>query len=137
LPPAYAGGLPGWVSILRNPFSLQATIKVYAPEILSDLLELCELGAQPLDLMLDGGPTGLPNLTQWILVSAMSKTTRGKNNGGIFLYFYDFIQHRFICRPSDSNVSKDARIEPSTVANLALTVRHFNHLHPGKQKLFL
>jgi hypothetical protein len=39
----------------------------YAPEILSDLLELGELGAQPLDLMLDGGPTGFPNLTKWTL----------------------------------------------------------------------
>jgi hypothetical protein len=44
---------------------MEATIQVYAPEILSDLLELCELGAQPLDLMLDGSPTGLPNLTKW------------------------------------------------------------------------
>jgi hypothetical protein len=26
-----------------------------------------------------------------------------------------FIQHCFICSPSDSTVSKDARIEPSTV----------------------
>jgi hypothetical protein len=46
---------------------MEATIKVHAPEILSDLLELGELGAQPLDLMLDGGPTGLPNLTKWSL----------------------------------------------------------------------
>jgi hypothetical protein len=46
---------------------MDAAIKVYAPEILSDLLELGELGAQPLDLMLDGGPTRLPNLTQWTL----------------------------------------------------------------------
>jgi hypothetical protein len=28
------------------------------------------------------------------------------------------IQHRFICRPSDSTVSEDALIEPRTVATL-------------------
>jgi len=33
------------------------------------------------------------------------------------------IQHCFICRPSDSNVSEDAGIEPRTVANSALAVR--------------
>jgi hypothetical protein len=38
-----------------------------------------------------------------------------------------FIQHRFICRPSDSTVSEDAGIEPRTVATVALAVRHFNH----------
>ncbi len=32
------------------------------------------------------------------------------------------IQHCFICRPSDSTVSEDARIEPRTVVTLALTV---------------
>jgi hypothetical protein len=30
------------------------------------------------------------------------------------------IQHCFICRPSDSDVSEDAGIEPRTVATLAL-----------------
>jgi hypothetical protein len=34
-------------------------------------------------------------------------------------------QHCFICRPSDSTVSEDARIEPRTVATSA--VRHSNH----------
>ncbi len=33
----------------------------------------------------------------------------------------------FICRPSDSAVSKDAGIEPMTVATLALAVRRSNH----------
>ncbi len=33
-----------------------------------------------------------------------------------------FIQHCFICRTSDSTVSQDARIEPWTVATLALVV---------------
>jgi hypothetical protein len=68
---------------------MEATIQVYAPEILSDLLELGELGAQPLDLMLDGGPTRLPHLTKWTLYF------------GKISYF---IQHFFICRPSDSTV---------------------------------
>ncbi len=38
-----------------------------------------------------------------------------------------FIQHSFICRPSDSTVSVHAGIEPKTVATLALTVRRSNH----------
>ncbi len=39
---------------------------------------------------------------------------------------YD-IQHCFICRPSDSIVSKDAGIEPRKVATTALAVRRPNH----------
>jgi hypothetical protein len=46
--------------------------------------------------------------------------------GGFFLFMY-VIQHCFICRPSDSTVSEDARIEPWTVATLALTARRSNH----------
>ena len=38
-----------------------------------------------------------------------------------------FIQHCFICRPSDSIVSKDAGIEPRTVATSALVVRRSGH----------
>jgi hypothetical protein len=45
---------------------------------------------------------------------------------GFFLFMYD-IQHCFICRPSDSTVSEDARIEPGTVATTALAVRRSNH----------
>jgi hypothetical protein len=37
------------------------------------------------------------------------------------------IQHCFTCRPSDSTVSKDAGIEPRTVATSALAVRRSNH----------
>jgi hypothetical protein len=36
------------------------------------------------------------------------------------------IQHCFICRPSDSTVSEDARIEPRTVLNLTVDL-----LYPG------
>jgi hypothetical protein len=39
-----------------------------------------------------------------------------------------FIQHCFICRPSDSTVSEDAGIEPRTDATLALAVRRTNTL---------
>jgi hypothetical protein len=42
--------------------------------------------------------------------------------GGIFYFFSYFIQHCFICRPSDSTVSTDAGIEPRTVATDALAV---------------
>jgi hypothetical protein len=40
-----------------------------------------------------------------------------------------FIQHCFICRPSDSTVPTDAGIEPRTAARVqcALTVRRSNH----------
>ncbi len=38
-----------------------------------------------------------------------------------------FIQHCFICRPSDSTVSEDAGIEPRTVATSALGVRRSSH----------
>ncbi len=37
-----------------------------------------------------------------------------------FFYVF-FIQHCFICRPSNSIVSEDAGIEPRTYATLALT----------------
>jgi len=57
---------------------------------------------------------------------------------GIFLNFFRyFIQHCFICRPSDSTVSEDAGIEPRTVANTALAVRRSNHSaksHPQTTK---
>ncbi len=39
------------------------------------------------------------------------------------MFFINFIQHCFICRPS---VSVDARIEPRTVATSPLAVRRFN-----------
>jgi hypothetical protein len=44
-----------------------------------------------------------------------------------FPFFMYFIQHYFICRPSDSSLSEDAGIEPRTVATLALAVRWSNH----------
>ncbi len=47
-------------------------------------------------------------------------------NVGFVLFMYD-IQQCFICRPSDSTVSEDAEIEPTTVATTALTVRRSNH----------
>ncbi len=47
--------------------------------------------------------------------------------GDFFYFFLYYIQHCFICRPSDSTVPTDAGIEPRTVATGALTVRHSNH----------
>jgi hypothetical protein len=47
---------------------------------------------------------------------------------GIFQFFFSYyIQHCFICRPSDSTVPTDAGMEPRTVATGALTVRRSNH----------
>jgi hypothetical protein len=56
--------------------------------------------------------------------------------GGDFFNFFSsyYIQHCFICRPSDSTVLTDAGIEHRTVATSALAVRRSNHLarsHPG------
>ncbi len=48
--------------------------------------------------------------------------------GGFFLFLLSYyIQHCFICRPSDSTVPTDAGIEPRTVATGALAVRRSNH----------
>ncbi len=44
-----------------------------------------------------------------------------------FLKFSYYIQHCFICRPSDSTVPTVAGIEPRTVATGVLTVRRSNH----------
>ncbi len=43
------------------------------------------------------------------------------------MYLQYFIQHCFVCRPSDSAVSEDAGIKPRTVTTLELAVRHTNH----------
>jgi hypothetical protein len=45
----------------------------------------------------------------------------------IFIFSSYYIQHYFICRPSDSTVPTDAGIEPRTVATGALAVRRSNH----------
>ncbi len=48
--------------------------------------------------------------------------------GDIFdfsLLFMYFTQSCFICRPSDSTVSEDARIVPRTVATLAIDSQTF------------
>ena len=48
---------------------------------------------------------------------------------GIFWIFKYFIQHCFICRPSDSTVPVNAGSEPRTVATMALAVRRSNHIN--------
>jgi hypothetical protein len=59
---------------------------------------------------------------------ALSETYLLGGSFFLFSFMYD-IQHCFICRPSesDSTVSEDAGIEPSTVATTALDVRPSNH----------
>jgi hypothetical protein len=44
-----------------------------------------------------------------------------------FIFSSYYIQHCFVCRPSDSTVPTDAGIEPRTVATGALAVRHSIH----------
>ncbi len=46
---------------------------------------------------------------------------------GDFYFFSYYIQHCFICRPSDSTVPTDAGIEPKTVETGALAVRRSKH----------
>ncbi len=55
-----------------------------------------------------------------------------------FLSVYcTYIQHCFICRPSDSSVSEDAGIAPRTVATSALAaVRRSNHSATSHLQLF-
>ncbi len=52
---------------------------------------------------------------------------RAVGNFFFFLFLSYYIQHCFICRPSDSTVPTDAGIEPRTVAAGALAVRRSNH----------
>jgi hypothetical protein len=46
--------------------------------------------------------------------------------GDFFIFFLYYIQHCFICRPSDSTVPTDAGIEPRTFATAVLAVRRSN-----------
>jgi hypothetical protein len=50
-----------------------------------------------------------------------------KLNGDFFGLFLYFIQHSFLCRPSDSTVLEDAGIEPRTISSLSLTISRSNH----------
>ncbi len=58
--------------------------------------------------------------------AASSLQVSALTSRGIFYrFFHYFIQHCFICRPSESTVSEDAGIKPRTVATTA--VRRSNH----------
>ncbi len=56
-----------------------------------------------------------------------STGTTGKLDEANKLLSLYFIQHCFICHPSDYTVSEDAGIEPRTVATSTLAVRRSNH----------
>ncbi len=43
------------------------------------------------------------------------------------IFCHYFIQHCFICRPSDSTVSEEVGIDPRSVMTSALAIRRFNH----------
>jgi hypothetical protein len=52
-----------------------------------------------------------------------------RNEGIVFFYFLkQFIQHCFICRPSDYTVLEDAGIGSMTIATLAWEISRSNHL---------
>jgi hypothetical protein len=57
------------------------------------------------------------NEDKYYYIRVYATNLGGKSN---FMYF---VQHGFICRPSDFTVSEDAGIEPRTVATLALANR--------------
>jgi hypothetical protein len=52
------------------------------------------------------------------------KPTRGRQRCVLLCSFF---QHWIICRPTDSTVSEDAGIEPTTVVTSALADRRSNH----------
>ncbi len=65
-------------------------------------------------------------------VRRWSQMRRQQISVGLFQFILNllvqyFIQHCFICRPSDSTVSEDDETEPRTVPPLALAVRPSNH----------
>ncbi len=60
--------------------------------------------------------------------------------GDFYWIFYVcryFIQHCFICRPSDSTLSENAGIEPRTVATSAFTVRRSSYSATSKFSSFI
>ncbi len=88
----------------------------------------------------------LHSTTRWFVYTSTAVFASGLNTekifllkvliGRIFLAYY--IQHCFICRPSESTVPTDAGIEPRSVANDALAVGRFNHQarsHPRKKNI--
>ena len=70
----------------------------------------------------------VPTSSAYFLQKLQYIGTNTKNRGifWIFKKLY-FIQHCFICRPSDSTVSEDVGIEPRNVTTSALAVRRSNH----------
>ncbi len=70
-------------------------------------------------------PQGVAGLVILLEVSEVTVVQDEKLLQGDF--FYDDIQHCFICRLSDSTVSEDAGIEPRTVATMALAVKRSIH----------
>ncbi len=73
-----------------------------------------------------GGVT-IERLTSMYQCDILDVDFKKKYFWGDFLFFSHYIQHCFICRPSDSTVPTDAGIEPRTVATGALPVRRSNH----------
>ncbi len=59
-------------------------------------------------------------------VNAFKTSDSSRGFFGIFSFYVWYSTHCFICRPLDST-SKDAGIEPRTVATTALAVRRSNH----------
>jgi hypothetical protein len=69
-----------------------------------------------------GVPILTGGFTYWIVERNIIHYRAIINRGMTCTIMY-FIQHCFICRPSDSTVSEDAGIEPRSVATSALAVR--------------
>ncbi len=63
-------------------------------------------------------------------------TFRKLTVGFVKIFYMYFIQHCFICRPSDSTVSEDAGIEPMTVAQRHWRSEARSHPHSARPHPF-
>ena len=63
----------------------------------------------------------------WFWDSRVRRYYNISKQGDIWFFLCYFIQHCFICRPSDSTVPTDAGIAPRTVARIAFAARRSNH----------
>ncbi len=60
----------------------------------------------------------------------IDNSTEMLNRGDFFYFVQYFIQHCFICRPSDSTVSEDAGIDPRTSAPAVRRSNLLDRSHP-------
>jgi hypothetical protein len=69
----------------------------------------------------------LMSLTKLYWFPARDYLAMKKRKGRLFFFFWFFIQHCFICRPSACTMSEEDGIESRPIATLALAARRSNH----------